>query len=275
MAEDAPMAENGASGELENGAENEELKKVAGDLSELALKIWTSMEETKALDASDNGLDDDMVRRLINGLHTIAKQTGYLTERLRPFPCESISFARNPISRAGCGEVVQLARTHGCNAASVDLSKCRLDDTAATEELSRLVKNSGTWRGASTFLTELRLDGNNIGKAGASKLIQYAHWARVGYTNTAPKEEEKPPVFVLRLADNAIGSPGALVDEMVGKKIKVSAAAEPEPDTTVLLPDFDDQRDPLPEPPPRMRGGGGSTYRRPPDRGGDRGDRRR
>ena len=62
MAEDAPMAENGASGELENGAENEELKKVAGDLSELALKIWTSMEETKALDASDNGLDDDMAR---------------------------------------------------------------------------------------------------------------------------------------------------------------------------------------------------------------------
>lgn len=52
------------------------------------------------------------------------------------------------MTRVGCGEVVQFARTHGCNAKMVDLSHCQLDDVAATDELSRLVKNSGTWCGA-------------------------------------------------------------------------------------------------------------------------------
>jgi len=46
------------------------------------------------------------------------------------------------MTRIGAGEIVQFARTHGCNAKSVDLSHCDLDDVAATEELSRLVKNS-------------------------------------------------------------------------------------------------------------------------------------
>lgn len=61
------------------------------------------------------------------------------------FFCSVPVFAGNPMSRVGCGEVVQFARTHGCNAKSVDMSHCDLDDLAATEELSRLVKNSGTW----------------------------------------------------------------------------------------------------------------------------------
>jgi len=145
----------------------------------------------------------------------------------------------------------------------VDLSHCQLDDVAATDELSRLVKNSGTWRGSSSFLNKLKLRGNQIGKNGASKLIQYAHWARVGYA--APKDE-LPPVFVIDLSDNIIDRPMDLAEDLVSKKIKVSTSSEPKEDTTVHLPDFDDQRHAPPEPPPKRAGPGGGRPRELPGR---------
>lgn len=72
-------------------------------------------------------------------------------------------------------------------------------------------------RGSSSFLNKLKLRGNRIGKNGASKLIQYAHWARVGYA--APKDE-LPPVFVIDLSDNVIDKPMDLAEDLVSKKIK-------------------------------------------------------
>jgi hypothetical protein len=75
-------------------------------------------------------------------------------------------------------------------------------------------------RGSSSFLTKLKLRGNKIGKNGASKLIQYAHWARVGYTASAPKDE-LPPIFVIDLSDNVIERPMDLAEDLESKKIKV------------------------------------------------------
>ena len=64
--------------------------------------------------------------------------------------------AGNQITGAGIGDVVQFARTQGCDATLVDLSKNLLDDDAALNELTRLVKNYGTF-GSQNFLRELLL----------------------------------------------------------------------------------------------------------------------
>ena len=47
-------------------------------------------------------------------------------------------FAVNDITKAGIGAVVQFARTQGSDATHVDLSKNKINDQAATEEVTRL-----------------------------------------------------------------------------------------------------------------------------------------
>ena len=86
----------------------------------------------------------------------------------REAPCNAVyhACAGNQITGAGIGDVVQFARTQGCDATLVDLSKNLLDDDAALNELTRLVKNYGTF-GSQNFLRELLLSSNKIGKAGA------------------------------------------------------------------------------------------------------------
>jgi hypothetical protein len=95
---------------------------------------------------------------------------------------------------------VQFARTQGCDATLVDLSKNLLDDDAALNELTRLVKNYGTF-GSQNFLRELLLSSNNIGKAGATKLVQYAHWERERHA------EAGRPTLKLDLSDNCVTDP--------------------------------------------------------------------
>ena len=60
------------------------------------------------------------------------------------------------------------ARTQGSDATTVDLSKNRLNDHAATEEITRLVKNYSSFA-ANAFISELLLAGNNIGRLGAPR----------------------------------------------------------------------------------------------------------
>jgi len=108
--------------------------------------------------------------------------------------------AGNQITGAGIGDVVQFARTQGCDATLVDLSKNLLDDDAALNELTRLVKNYGTF-GSQNFLRELLLSSNNIGKAGATKLVQYAHWERERHA------EAGRPTLKLDLSDNCVTDP--------------------------------------------------------------------
>ena len=60
---------------------------------------------------------------------------------------------------------MQFARTQGSDATLVDLSKNKLDDRAATEEVTRLVKNYSSFA-ANAFISTLLLSGNNIGRAG-------------------------------------------------------------------------------------------------------------
>lgn len=105
--------------------------------------------------------------------------------------------AGNQITGAGIGDVVQFARTQGCDATLVDLSKNLLNDDAALNELTRLVKNYGTF-GTNNFLRELLLSSNKIGKAGATKLIQYAHWERDRHA------EAGRPSLKLDLSDNCV-----------------------------------------------------------------------
>eukprot|EP00962_Isochrysis_galbana_P021599 scaffold6371_cov110-Isochrysis_galbana.AAC.9 len=58
-------------GETKDEAD-EELQRVCGSdhLSDLARRMWREMEKDKVLDASDQQLADDDVRKLMNGLHT-------------------------------------------------------------------------------------------------------------------------------------------------------------------------------------------------------------
>ena len=152
----------------------------------------------------------------------------------------------NELTAVGIGDVVQFARTQGCEATLIDLSKNQLDDVAALNELTRLVKNYGTF-GSQSFIGELLLSSNKIGRAGASptrpvagdgtgivcgagcshlfrgkessknrppwrppgsgvagatKLIQYAHWERDRHT-----ESETRPTLKMDLSDNCIADP--------------------------------------------------------------------
>ena len=109
------------------------------------------------------------------------------------------------------------AYTQGCDATLVDLSKNLLNDDAALNELTRLVKNYGTF-GTNNFLRELLLSSNKIGKAGATKLIQYAHWERDRHA------EAGRPTLKLDLSDNCVDAPAQLVEELNSKRIRCSIA---------------------------------------------------
>lgn len=94
--------------------------------------------------------------------------TGFQTERTKPFPIQAIDFSNNDITGEGIGAVVQFARTQGSDATHIDLSKNKLDDKAAQEEVTRLVKNYSSFA-ANAFINTLILSGNNIGRAGARR----------------------------------------------------------------------------------------------------------
>eukprot|EP00325_Prymnesiales_sp_UTEX-LB-985_P004080 CAMPEP_0174706558 /NCGR_PEP_ID=MMETSP1094-20130205/9362_1 /TAXON_ID=156173 /ORGANISM="Chrysochromulina brevifilum, Strain UTEX LB 985" /LENGTH=186 /DNA_ID=CAMNT_0015904831 /DNA_START=44 /DNA_END=601 /DNA_ORIENTATION=- len=172
----------------------------------------------------------------------MSKITGFSTERTKPFPLTELDFSRNEITKVGIGAVVQFARTQGSDATLVDLSKNKLDDDAATDEVTRLVKNYSSFA-ANTFISTLLLSGNSIGRVGATKLIQYAHWERDRFK----AEASPPPSLKLDLSDNCIVEPQALIDELKGKRIKLTLD-ETDTEATVIVTDFTDQRPPPPEP---------------------------
>ena len=109
--------------------------------------------------------------------HRMSKTTGFQTERTKPFPITELDFSDNDITGEGIGAVVQFARTQGSDATLVNLSKNKLDDAAATDEVTRLVKNYSSFP-ANAFISTLLLNGNDIGKAGA--LAWTASHARPG-----------------------------------------------------------------------------------------------
>ena len=96
----------------------------------------------------------------------MSKITGFATERTKPFPITELNFSRNEISAEGIGAVVQFARTQGADAATIDLSRNKIDDQSAADELTRLVKNYSSFA-ANPFISTLLLSGNSIGKGGA------------------------------------------------------------------------------------------------------------
>ena len=106
----------------------------------------------------------------------MSKTTGFQTERTKPFPITSLDFSDNDITGEGIGQVVQFARTQGSDATSIDLSKNRLDDAAATDEVTRLVKNYSSFA-ANAFISTLVLSGNDIGKAGTPPTHAPSHAA--------------------------------------------------------------------------------------------------
>ena len=95
----------------------------------------------------------------------MSKTTGFATERTKPFPVTELDFSGNEITGEGIGAVVQFARTQGSDATYVDLSKNRLNDQAATDEVTRLVKNYSSFA-SNAFISTLLLSGNSIGRTG-------------------------------------------------------------------------------------------------------------
>ena len=199
---------------------NEDLARLCGgeEMAERVKKLWEDLMEKKRLDVSKQRLSDTEVGMLLKGLYSMARTTGFQTERMKPLPITELDFSGNELTAKGIDEVVQFARTAGANATLVDLSDNRLND-AASNELARLVKNykcapSPRHHPATTtplgrrpldrtsppaqqqrtvphctlplpavarssfasqkLLGELLLNGNEIGKTGATKLIQYA-----------------------------------------------------------------------------------------------------
>ena len=96
----------------------------------------------------------------------MSKITGFSTERNKPFPVTKLDFSRNAITSAGIGAVVQFARTQGADATHIDLSQNKLDDKAAVEEVTRLVKNYSSQLTSNPFVSTLLLSGNSIGRLG-------------------------------------------------------------------------------------------------------------
>jgi uncharacterized membrane protein YgcG len=194
----------------------------------------------------------------------MAKTSGFQTERTKAFPVTELDFSRNEITAEGIGAVVQFARTQGSDATAVDLSRNKLNDQAATDEVTRLVKSYSSFA-ANAFISKLVLSGNAIGRAGATKLIQYAHWERDRFKNDA----KPPPPLSLDLSDNCVVDPAALMEDLKGKRIKLCKADAIEDDATVhLAGDFTDQRAP---PPPTEKAGKGAASSRGPGGGKGRG----
>ena len=121
---------------------NEDLARLCGseEMAERVKKLWEDLMEKKRLDVSKQRLSDTEVGMLLKGLYSMARTTGFQTERMKPLPITELDFSGNELTAKGIDEVVQFARTAGANATLVDLSDNRLDD-AATNELARLVKN--------------------------------------------------------------------------------------------------------------------------------------
>ncbi|KAL1523209.1 hypothetical protein AB1Y20_018161 [Prymnesium parvum] len=214
-------------------------------MAQKAQNLWDEIHEKNRLDLSDQRLSDEEIGQLLKGIHMISRTSGHQTERMKPLPLTELDFSGNNLTRAGIGEVVQFARTQGCDATLVDLSDNQLCDTAAVDELTRLVKNYSAFA-ANNFISELLLNGNNIGKTGATKLIQYAHWERDRFKTA----ENPPPRLKLNLSDNCIDRPSELADELKSKRIKLTCVADDDDkESTVYLPDFMDQRDPPREKP--------------------------
>lgn len=154
------------------------LERLCGSLemAEKAQKVWDDLMEKKRIDLSGQRLSDTEISSVFKGLHLLARTTGYQTERMKPLPITEIDCSGNDITAKGIDDVVQFIRTAGANATVVDLSNNKLDDEAAPE-LARLVKNYSSFsHETQNLLGTLLLNGNDLGKDGATKLIQYAHW---------------------------------------------------------------------------------------------------
>ena len=121
---------------------NEDLARLCGgeEMAERVKKLWEDLMEKKRLDVSKQRLSDTEVGMLLKGLYSMARTTGFQTERMKPLPITELDFSGNELTAKGIDEVVQFARTAGANATLVDLSDNRLND-AASNELARLVKN--------------------------------------------------------------------------------------------------------------------------------------
>ena len=105
----------------------------------------------------------------------MSKTTGFQTERTKPFPITELDFSDNEISAEGIGAVVQFARTQGADATHVDLSKNKINDQAATEEVTRLVKNYSTFA-SNSFISTLLLSGNTICGCKSYETVQAASY---------------------------------------------------------------------------------------------------
>ena len=149
----------------------------SAETAEKAQQVWDDLMDKKRLDLSGQHLSDAEVTSIFKGLYLLARTTGYQTERMKPLPITEIDCSGNDLTAKGIDEVVQFVRTAGANASIVDLSDNKLDDNAAPE-LARLVKNYSSFSNETqNLLGTLLLSGNEIGKEGATKLIQYAHWS--------------------------------------------------------------------------------------------------
>ena len=113
----------------------------------------------------------------------MSKISGFATQRTKPFPITELDFSSNEITSESIGAVVQFARTQGADATKIDLSKNKLDDKAATDEVTRLVKNYSAFA-ANSFISHLILTGNNIGRAGESRCRRRC--CRMQSTNCSP-----------------------------------------------------------------------------------------
>ena len=142
---------------------NEDLARLCGseEMASRVKKLWEDLMDKKRLDVSKEKLSDTEIGMVLKGLYSMARTTGFQTERMKPLPITELDFSGNELTAKGIDEVVQFARTAGANASLVDLSDNRLDD-AATNELARLVKNYNSFA-SQKLLGELMLNGNEIG----------------------------------------------------------------------------------------------------------------
>ena len=142
---------------------NEDLARLCGseEMASRVKKLWEDLMDKKRLDVSKEKLSDTEIGMVLKGLYSMARTTGFQTERMKPLPITELDFSGNELTAKGIDEVVQFARTAGANASLVDLSDNRLDD-AATNELARLVKNYNSFA-SQKLLGELLLNGNEIG----------------------------------------------------------------------------------------------------------------
>ena len=81
-----------------------EVEAMSAKANEDLARLWADLMEKKRLDVSKQRLSDTEVGMLLKGLYSMARTTGFQTERMKPLPITELDFSGNELTAKGIDE---------------------------------------------------------------------------------------------------------------------------------------------------------------------------